>query len=146
MRVLLAIAILVCALAGVPRATAADLGIGARPVMSGDYYLFADRAGALIVYDFEPGIVQRAYYLPPWRDRHYFPFHAVRPRHSQAPAGRPRPAESYFRYWSNDGAFIDDLPPQALRSFDTPPTPRRRPHAATPPRKNDDVKSDENSE
>jgi hypothetical protein len=131
MRILFAVAILV-GIAAASQAGAADLGNGVDRYgpPSADYYVGADRAGALIVYDFEPGIVQRAYWLPPWRNRHYFPFHAEKVR--QVPAGRPIPAEPYFRYWSNDGAMIYAPPPEALQSFGAAPRGRDRAHAATP--------------
>lgn len=111
MRAFLIFAVLVSWIAGLAQAGAADLGVGDR----GAHYAGAERAGALIIYDYEPGIVQRAYWLPPWRDRHYFPFRAEKVR--EVPAGRPKPAESYFRYWSNDGAMLYAPPPEALHTY-----------------------------
>jgi hypothetical protein len=124
MRFLICAATVVFGLACIPASGAADLGIGGRSYFGGDYYVNAERAGALIVYDFEPGTMLRAYWLPPWRNRHYFPFHAAKIHHVSS-RSRPKPAESYFRYWSNDGAFIAEPPPAALRSFDATPAPRR---------------------
>jgi hypothetical protein len=125
-------AAVIVALGWVPAcpAAAADLGYegGLRGPMVADYYADAERAGALIIYDFEPGIVQRAYWLPPWRGRHYFPSHAEKVR--EVPAGRPKPPESYFRYWSNDGALLYPPPPADLGALDAAPAPRR--HARSP--------------
>jgi hypothetical protein len=73
----------------------------------------------------------RAYWLPPWRNRHYFPFHGnLGKRRAMAPpAGRPKPAETYWRYWSNDGAFLNELPPSVLHSYDRAPAPRGQNHS-----------------
>jgi hypothetical protein len=60
-------------------------------------------------------VTLRAYWLPPWENRHYFPFHSGKPRRAAA-AGPPKPAEPYFRRWSNSGAFIGNASP------DLPPT------------------------
>jgi hypothetical protein len=73
---------------------------------------FGERPDPVVVYDYEPGVVTRAYWLPPWQHRHYFPFGADRvavhrPAHR---AVRPRRAESFERYWSTD-SFLGDLPP-----------------------------------
>src|SRR5436305_4494201 len=64
------------------------------------------RAAPLVVYDYEPGVMVRAYFRSPWRNRRYFP------TGDQAPVlGRdevipgpdremPEPAQSYYRFWS----------------------------------------------
>ncbi len=88
MRLPVALAIVALSLAGAHSATAADYGIGGT-YGYGAYYGGA-RAGALIVYDNEPGVTIRAYWLPPWRNRHYFPFHAAKPR--RVSAGGPAEA------------------------------------------------------
>jgi hypothetical protein len=127
MRALAALALLVFGVAGTASAGAADLrvGGGTHGYNEGAYFIEPERAGALIIYDFEPGVTIRAYWLPPWRNRHYFPFGAAKVRPVSS-GGRPKPAESYFRYWSNSGAFLDDPPPAALRAFDAAPTRRRQ--------------------
>jgi len=140
MRALGTIAVLIFGFAGVSAAAAADLGLGDGRIVSADYSI-TQRAGALVIYDYEPGIVQRAYWLPGWQGRHYFPFHAEKVRHT-APAGRPKPAESYFRYWSNDGAVLDQQPPAALQSFGATAAPRQheRKAVARPPSYDDDAR------
>lgn len=127
MRVPVAIAIFAFGVAGTTGAGAADLGFGGRPHghYVTHYSVVGEPAAPLMVYDYEPGVVIRAYWLPPWRNRHYFPFGHDRIVRTHA-VGRPRPAESYWRYWSNDGAFIHDVPPGVLRSFDKAPAPRRQ--------------------
>ena len=134
MRAFIAIAILVFGAAGITGARAADLpaGGGARGQgYSLDYSVVGGPAAPLIIYDYEPGITIRAYWLPPWRNRHYFPFHGkLGKRHATAsPAVRPKPAQTYWRYWSNDGAFINDQPPAMLPSFDRAPAPRGQIHS-----------------
>jgi hypothetical protein len=110
MRVLVAIAFLVL---GAAAASAADAGA----VRAGHGHFVAHYdpvgrpAGQVFIYDWEPGVVVRAYWLAPWRDRHYFPFgrdrfdlHRVR-----AHWVRPRPAKSFRRYWSASSVF--EVPP-----------------------------------
>jgi hypothetical protein len=125
MRALIAIAILAF---GVTGAGAADLRIGGGPHghFVTHYSVIGEPAAPLIVYDYDPGVVVRAYWLPPWRDRHYFPF--GRDKVVKTHAGRPRPAQSFWRYWSNDGAFMYEAPPAVLRSFDAAHVPRTRKH------------------
>jgi hypothetical protein len=106
-------------------AAAADIGVGGATHGYGAYYGGGVRAGELIIYGVEPGVTIRAYWLPPWRNRHYFPFHGRKPRRVSA-RGRPKPAETYYRYWSNSGAFIDNVPPAVLRAYDSTPGRRRR--------------------
>lgn len=133
MRAFVAIVILVFGVAGITGAGAADLraGVAARGHgYSLDYSVIGEPAAPLIVYDYEPGVTIRAYWLPPWRNRHYFPFHGnLRKRRATSyPVGRPKPAQSYWRYWSNDGAFINDMPPAGFRSYDHAPAPDRQNH------------------
>jgi hypothetical protein len=149
MRAFIAIAFLVFGVAGIDGAGAADLGIGGRHHghYVTHYSIIGEPATPLIIYDYDPGVVVRAYWLPPWRNRHYFPFgrdkivktHAVR---------RPKPAQTYWRYWSNDGAFIYGVPPAALRSFDTAPAPRRENHSkfVKPHENQKPVKPNENND
>jgi hypothetical protein len=134
MRVRVAIAVLAFGVAGITTAGAADLGVGggARGQASyGGYSFNGGPAGPVIVYGYEPGVVIRAYWLPPWRNRHYFPFHGKRPKQHATSyhGGRPKPAETYWRYWSNDGAFLHGMPPRALWSFDRAPAPRAQNHS-----------------
>ena len=129
MRALAAIAILAFLAASFGSAGAADHRIGG--IRRSNYTFYAPigyPAPPLVIYDYDPGVVVRAYWLPPWRDHHYFPFGRDRwdRRRIKAPVGRPKPAETYWRYWSNDGSFIHELPPARLRPFDTAPAPRAK--------------------
>jgi hypothetical protein len=69
-----------------------------------------------VIYDFEPGIVVRAYWATPWRHRHYFPTTGEKPESgrnedlSAGAAGAPEPAETFQRFWSTSSAFLPELP------------------------------------
>lgn len=110
MRILAAIAILAL---GVTAAAAADVGVAraghGRSVVH--YDPIGRPAGQLYIFDWEPGVVVRAYWLPPWRDRHYFPYgrdrwDIRRIRHSVR-HGRAQP---FYRYWGTSSGF--DVPPR----------------------------------
>jgi hypothetical protein len=62
-------------------------------------------AGQIVAWDFEPGVVVRAYWLPPYANRHYFPSSGEQPRLGrQEGLGsrvKPTPAESFYREWSS---------------------------------------------
>jgi hypothetical protein len=129
MRALIAIVILAFGVAGATGAGAAGLRIGGGPRghYVTQYSVIGEPATPIIVYDYDPGVVVRAYWLPPWRGRHYFPF--GRDKVVKKHAGRPRPAQSFWRYWSNDGAFMYQAPPAARRSFDAAPVPHTQKHS-----------------
>ncbi len=92
----------------------------------------------LVILDNEPGVVIRRWWLPPWRNRHYYPHgrwaskkvekseSAPRKRVART---RPRPAPGYERYWANPPAYEGD--PGALISADTP-LPRENPYRYMP--------------
>lgn len=111
MRVPIAIAVSAAGLvAGIVAAAAADLPPG--------YFAIGGPAPPLVIYDYEPGVVVRAYWLPPWDDRHYFPATGRRPRigraenfHTARP--QPKPAHSFERYWSIS-SFVPAWPHQPL--------------------------------
>lgn len=112
MRILVAIAFTVL---GLGMASAADIDRGQAgpvpPAAPPDDGPLGQIAGQVIVYDFEPGVVVRAYWLPPWRNQHYFPFGSgIRtkpPKHARYV--KPRPAPSYHAYWSSS-SVIDPQP------------------------------------
>ncbi len=111
MRLLVAIAFLAF---GTAAASAAD----AHAVRAGHgrfvahYYPVGRPAGQIFLYDWEPGVVVRAYWLPPWRGHHYFPFGRDRFDVHRASAHwvRPRPAQDFFRIWSSSSVF--EAPPR----------------------------------
>jgi hypothetical protein len=72
------------------------------------------RAIQQVIYDYQPGVTVRAYWLPPWRDRHYFPKTGKKPKlgrleHFSVNPGRaPVPAKSFHRAWSTSSAFVNE--------------------------------------
>ena len=72
------------------------------------------RAGQIVVYDYEPGVVTRDYWLMPWRDHHYFPRTGKRPkigRLEHIGAHRaPKQAQSFYREWSNQPDILSEAP------------------------------------
>lgn len=79
------------------------------------------RAPQLLVYDDQPGVYVRAYWAPPWQNRHYFPFTGKKPkvgRHKDLTAVRaaPEPAESFYREWSTISLY-----PPPPRAYAPPP-------------------------
>ncbi|MDI3468103.1 MAG: hypothetical protein OJF62_000166 [Pseudolabrys sp.] len=83
---------------------AADLGAGigvpAGAVVAEDGVV---RAAPLVVFDFQPGITQREYWLTPWDGRHYFPSGGKLPVLGRKEVLRPKPASTnldYHRSWS----------------------------------------------
>jgi hypothetical protein len=96
-------------LGDVAAAVAADLPSG-RAVDSSLYYApQGRRAGMLVIYDDQPGVVIRAYWLAPWRNRHYFPatdeMPAVGRDEDLSKRSHPQRAKTYRRYWSTTSAF-----------------------------------------
>ncbi|MGE4167671.1 MAG: hypothetical protein AB7E67_16950 [Xanthobacteraceae bacterium] len=77
---------------------------------AGGYSALGQRAGQIVVYDFQPGVLVRPYWAPPWRNRHYFPVTGTIPdsgRHEDlnAPRRRYPPAQGYYREWSSSSVF-----------------------------------------
>lgn len=130
MRALGAVAGLGFAVAGIAVAGAADLPIsGHRDYVS--YAAIGVRAAPLVIYDYEPGVVVRAYWLAPWRHRHYFPATGKRPRigrveHLSARSVH-KSAKTYRRFWSTSSAFLPDLPRGRMRDIDVMPAPSEEP-------------------
>jgi hypothetical protein len=115
MRVLGTIIGLCAGLAGIAAACAADLPRA--PVSHGAALYYTPhgvRAGQIWFWAYEPGVSARPYWLPPWRDRHYFPFTGHRPRigrrENASLRGRTAPARSYTRTWTTTSAFVVERP------------------------------------
>lgn len=102
-------------IATVADANAADLsgghGIGGG---YGSYSPFVSRMEPVIVYDFEPGVIVRSYWYPPWQNRHYFPSTGRRPkvgRREILPTRRMQKPQEFYRYWSVSSVFAPQLSP-----------------------------------
>jgi len=122
MRALVVSAIVAFGLAGA--ASAADLP----PVTSGNFssrvFAMGHRAGQLVIYDDQPGVVVRAYWRAPWRHRHFYPATGTKPRvgraeNLSATGAAPKPAQTYRRTWSASSLYLpaDALPfiPHAVK-------------------------------
>ena len=131
MRTLKAIAVLVFGIAGCVAARAADLPAerAARDVFT-HHVPSGHRVGPIVIYDFQPGVVVRAYWASPWRHRHYFPFGAEKIDVDMSDGGSPQPAETFERSWSTcDACGVRELPP--LRARDEAPRDEQLPPPAT---------------
>ena len=129
MRALKAIAILVFGIVGCAAACAADLPAerAARDVFT--HVPHGRRVGPIVIYDFQPGVVVRAYWASPWRHRHYFPFGAEKIDVNTSDNDGPlQPAESYERSWSTCDMCGRALPP--LRARDEAPRDEQQPPPA----------------
>lgn len=136
MRARVATVVIVCSLAGVGAASAAELfnDRSARGY-SGHSYTYdynGRRADTLIIYDDQPGVLVRAYWEAPWRNRHYFPTTGKRPRigrlENLSARSVTKPAESYYRFWSTPSAFLPEPPRDRLRDYDLAPAPHMEPY------------------
>lgn len=126
MRARNAIAVFAFSLAGVVGVDAADM----RVATDGGAYLGGVRAGQIVIFDVEPGVVVRPYWLSPWRHRHYFPRTGKKPRvgrrENLTARGFYKPAKTYRRYWSN-AAFAPEPWLSAPPEFNIAPPPRQEP-------------------
>lgn len=72
-------------------------------------------AGQIVVWDAEPGVVLRKYWLPPWRNRHYFPSNGEMPEIGRdedlSKRSAPQPAQTYRRSWSSSSRTAEPLRP-----------------------------------
>ncbi len=117
MRALVAIAIFACGLfPGVTAARAGDLPADRSADYSTRQFATGHRTAPLVIYDYQPGVVVRAYWIAPWRHRHYYPTTGDKPeigREEDLSAGAgsaPEPAETFSRSWSTSSAFLPEAP------------------------------------
>ena len=120
-------------LAGTASACAADLPRAPADRNVGLHYSAQGRrAGPIVIYDYQPGVYVRAYWLAPWRHRHYFPATGEQPisgrdedLSARGEAGDP--AETYSRTWTTSSAIVVEEPRGRYRAFDGRPTPQTEP-------------------
>ena len=129
MRVVFAVALIVLGIAGVSAASAADLSIDRSANYSFRSYAIGERAAPLVVYDYQPGVLVRAYWLAPWRHHHYFPHTGKRPvigraENLSAKRSAPQPAKTFQRSWSTASALLSAPPRGRVRPLDAEPAPR----------------------
>lgn len=127
MRALAAIAGLIAGLAAAGEACAADLPAVRSDGFTSYSVTVGRRAPMLVIYDDEPGVFIRPYWIAPWRGRHYFPATGRRPkvgrRENLAARRFPKQAASFHRNWSTSAAFAPEWP----RVRDLDPVPLERP-------------------
>jgi hypothetical protein len=137
MRALIIIAVSAAGLvAGAAAVSAADLKVetsGYHGCCNVEYGL-----RQVVILDNEPGVTIRRWWLPPWRNRHYYPHGRWAAKKTSAGEAveresavrqRPRQARSFQRYWSNSGVYASE--PELL-SADTP-LPPTNPYRYMPP-------------
>lgn len=132
MRTLKAIVILIFGIAACVAARAAEVPERASRDVFTHHAPAGQRVGPIVIYEYQPGVVVRAYWASPWRGRHYFPFGAAKQDEDAEsdPGGPPQPAESFERYWSTSQTFIRELPPlasdEAPRNEQLPPPAKKK--------------------
>ncbi len=100
---------------GLSAVQAADLpSAGTRDV--GLYYSASGQhITPLVIWDDQPGVVTRAYWEQPWRNRHYYPASGKRPHYGRRESLHARriaaePAEPFYRGWTNAEPLPEPLP------------------------------------
>jgi hypothetical protein len=136
MRVLLAIALIIFGFTGANAVRAADLAIEPSGIHSAVAFGYGQRAGMLVVYDNQPGVLVRAYWSAPWHDHHYFPGTGHRPKlgrdeNLNAHGAALRPAKTFKRQWSNEKA-LDHALEREQPIYQLPPDPQSAPRAELP--------------
>jgi len=119
---------------GAVSARAADLPVepsdGGYGVCCGEVY---GPIPQVVIYDNEPGVLVRRWWLPPWRNRHYYPHSGAYLKKRSSDLGKRRrasrvmlrPAPRYYRYWTNPRADAEPL----IGPDVVPLPPRPRPYA-----------------
>jgi hypothetical protein len=104
--------VVVVGLFGQTPAGAADLGAGA-----GVGWGAAVHAEPSVTYDYEPGIVVRAYWLTPWAGRHYYPAAGKMPvvgRREVVEPAKVSGKTTFHREWSSFPVDTIEQPPLIL--------------------------------
>jgi hypothetical protein len=113
-------AIIIVSSVGFTAARAADVPFdGAQTSRN---YVIDERAGPIVICDYQPGVVVRAYWQSPWRNRHYFPRTGKRPKvgraeNLSAKRAHYAPAQTFRRSWST----LSLEPPVIAAPLTTPP-------------------------
>ena len=100
-------------------AAAADIGTVPRGA------IFAP-AGQIVEWDFEPGVVVRAYWLPPYAGRHYFPSSGATPqlgrKENLDSSVEPKPAKTFYREYSTFPPEPTEQPPMMMAPLPADPS------------------------
>jgi hypothetical protein len=105
---------------GLSAVQAADLPSGAGRDVGLYYSASGQRMEPMVIWDDQPGIVSRAYWEEPWRNRHYFPTTGNKPHYGRRENLHVRrvaavPAEPFYRGWTNVEPRPDPLPERPLK-------------------------------
>ena len=90
----------------------------------------AVHAEPFVVYDYEPGIVVRTYWLRPWAGRHYFPSGGKMPAVGRREELTPTPVSGkrdYRRNWSSFPVDTIEQPPLILNQQQYFPSSEAKP-------------------
>ena len=117
MRVLFAVLLAVLGIAGIEAACAADLPVDRGIDSFTGYGVGGYRAEPVVIFDDQPGVGMRAYWLAPWRNHHYFPTTGRRPKVGRAEnlsaVSRHLPeAQTFYRSWSTSEVSYVSEPPR----------------------------------
>jgi hypothetical protein len=120
MRVVIAAAAIAFGIAG---AEAADLDL------SRGYSATVNRSGQIVIYDYQPGVVVRAYWAAPWGHRHYYPSTGEKPAIGRVEdltetTTAPKQAETFQRSWSTCAVCLGGRVPAGINERDAGPEPR----------------------
>jgi hypothetical protein len=119
--------------AGIASACAADLPpVPAERNVGLHYSAHGRRAGMIAIYDYQPGVFVRAYWLAPWRHRHYYPVTGEPPligrnEDLSAHGESAEAAETFSRNWTTSSAFVIEDPRGRIRDFDGRAAPQTEP-------------------
>lgn len=106
--------------AGLSAVQAADLPSGTARDVGLYYSASGQRIEPMVLWDDQPGIVTRAYWQQPWRNRHYFPATGHKPRSGRHEKLHPRrvasvPVEPFYRGWTNAEPRSEPLSERPLK-------------------------------
>lgn len=113
-------------------AGAADVSAGG-PVTGYGPYAYSPRIEPLIVYDYQPGVIVRSYWLAPWHT--IFPKTGKRPKVGRlecVTAHKSSPPQDFYRSWSVSSVFAPELPPPPNQRYMQPYAVDRAPSLAQP--------------
>src|SRR5689334_998403 len=106
--------------AGLSAVQAADLPSGAGRDAGLYYSASGQRIEPMVVWDDQPGVVTRAYWEQPWRNRHYFPATGRKPHVGRKESAHARhvaavPVEPFYRGWTNEEPRHEPLSERPLK-------------------------------
>lgn len=115
-------------IAGLLALTAVEAAVAADRDLIG-VYSGGPHGQQIVFFDYEPGVVVRPYWLPPYRNMHYFPGNHETPRLGRRESFRnlPKPvrAAGYRRSWSSFPVDTIEQPPLVYAPQLLAPSPKQ---------------------